>query len=125
MAEISQYENATTGDILDLHYSIRGFGKQGQMEELTRKLNQDPRWSVVRLSFKDESHVVIRMRVDQNPFPIILIVAAVGAIGTGIFLWLSLDKVEKITASPTIKIGILAVAALTLFLIIPRLNFAR
>ena len=98
--EVSQFSEARNGDIFDLHYTMRGWGKQGQIESLINELDRDPRWSVIAARQPSETTLVIRVLIVDNPFPVAVVVAAVGAIGTGLFVWLSLDKVEKISGGP-------------------------
>jgi len=97
--EVPQSEQARIGDVFDFFYTITGWGKQGQINGLVSKLDEDPRWQVKEYDLQD-SRLRLRVKVLQNPFPIVLVVAAIGAIGTGLFVFLSLDKVEKVVASP-------------------------
>lgn len=97
--EVSQAEQARVGDVFDFFYTIRGWGKQGQINSLVNELDRDPRWEVKEFAL-DNSSLRIRVKILQNPFPLVLVVAAIGAIGTGLFVFLSLDKVEKVVASP-------------------------
>jgi len=117
--EVSQVEQAKIGDVFDFHYSIKGFGKQGQIDSLVHKLDQDPRWEVVEApEFDGKNKLKIRVRILENPFPIVLVVAAIGAIGAGLFCFLSLDKIEKIVATPAgaaIGLGTIALGAITLW----------
>ena len=114
--EVPQSEQARIGDVFDFHYTIRGLGKQGQINGLITELDTDPRWKVIEYDLQD-SHLRIRVKVLQNPFPIVLVIAAIGAIGTGLFVFLSLDKVEKVIASPAgalTMVGLVGVGALFL-----------
>ena len=97
--EVPQSEQARVGDVFDFFYTIRGIGKQGQINGLVSKLDEDRRWQVKEYDLQD-GRLRLRVKVLQNPFPIVLVVAAIGAIGTGLFVFLSLDKVEKVVASP-------------------------
>lgn len=112
--EVSQSEQARIGDVFDFFYTIRGIGKQGQINGLVSELDKDTRWKVLEYDLQD-NRLRLRLKVLQNPFPIVLVVAAIGAIGTGLFVFLSLDKVEKVVASPagaltmvgTVGVGVL------------------
>jgi len=115
--EVPQSEQARIGDVFDFLYTIRGIGKQGQINGLVSELDKDARWQVVEYDLQD-SRLRIRVKVLQNPFPIILVVAAIGAIGTGLFVFLSLDKVEKVIASPAGALTMLGIVGVgVLFLI--------
>ncbi|MBA7476276.1 hypothetical protein ES707_11659 [subsurface metagenome] len=118
--EVSQYENAKIGDVYDFYYTMTGWGKQGQVESLSRELDQDPRWTVINIQRVDDSRIIIRVRVIKNPFPLLLIVGAIGAIGTGLFLWLSLDKIEKITEGPVVSFGILGLGIAAAYFVIQK-----
>lgn len=97
--EVSQIENAIKGQIFDFHYTVSGWGKQGQIETLINKLDTDVRWKIINYTWNDPK-LIIRIEIVVNPLPIIIIVAAIGAIGTGLFCYLSLDKIEKVVSSP-------------------------
>lgn len=116
--EVSQFENARNGEVYDFHYIMRGWGKQGQIESLVNDLDEDQRWVVVSANMADDSRLVIRIKVVKNPFPLLLIVGAIGSIGTGLFLWLSLDKIEKISQSPVASFGILGLGLAAAFFMI-------
>lgn len=121
--EVVQTEQAKKGDVLDFFYTVKGWGKQGQIESLVRKLDEDQRWKVKEYDFNpDTSKLRIRVEVVQNPFPIIIIVAAVGAIGTGLFCWLSLDKIEQVISTP---VGGLVMAGTIVFAIMAIMKFGK
>jgi hypothetical protein len=118
MMEVSQAEQARIGDVFDFHYSIRGFGKQGQINSLVHELDQDLRWEVQEFDFDGENKVRIRVKILQNPFPVVIVIGVIGAIGAGLFCFLSLDKIEKIVATPAgavIGLGTIALGAITLW----------
>ena len=108
--DISQAYKTVKGDVLDLFYTVSGWGKQGQIESLVHELDQDVRWKVIEYDWQDPK-LRIRVEIVVNPLPVIIIVAAIGAIGAGLFCWLSLDKVEKIISDP---IGGAAIAGIVL-----------
>lgn len=124
MNEVSQFENAKNGETYDFHYIMRGWGKQGQVESLVNQLDEDPRWKVLNTTMPDETHLVIRVKIVKNPFPLLLIVGAIGAIGTGFFLWLSLDKIEKISESPMAAFGLLGIGLAAAFYVITKVRAA-
>ncbi|NVM23392.1 MAG: hypothetical protein HWN68_16605 [Desulfobacterales bacterium] len=105
--EVPESYQARIGDRFDFHYSVSGFGKRGQIESLVREADKDPRWKVEQYEYDENTGKLrLRFKIIQNPLPLIIIVAAIGGIGIGLFAWLSLDKVEKIVSDP---IGGLAV----------------
>jgi hypothetical protein len=110
--EVSLQDQANIGDVFDFFYTVKGWGKQGQIESLVRKLDEDQRWKVDEYEFDPEtSKLRIRVEIVQNPFPVIIVIAAIGAIGTGLFCWLSLDSVEKIVSKPIGGLAMLGVIA--------------
>ena len=116
--EVSQAEQARIGDVFDFHYSIKGFGKQGQIESLVHKLDLDPRWEVQEFDFDGENKLRIRVKILINPFPVVIVIGVIGAIGAGLFCFLSLDKIEKIIASPVgaaMGLGTLLIGAIALW----------
>jgi len=117
MEEVPQSYGAVVGDVLDFYYTIRGWGKQGQIESLVNDLDRDPRWEVKEYDL-DNSKLRIRVKVLINPLPVILIVAAIGAIGTGLFVFLSLDKVEKVVASPMGALSLIGIAGAGILLLL-------
>ena len=104
--EVSQAYEAKKGEIFDFHYTVRGWGKQGQIESLVRKLDEDPRWKVIQFEYKNSS-LRLRVKVIENPLPLVLILVAITAIGGGLFCWLSLDKIEKVVSDPIGGLAIL------------------
>lgn len=114
--EISESEQLRKGDVVDLHYTVSGWCTRGKIESLVHQLDQDMRWEVKEFEYDEtKGKVRIRVKVIENPFPVVLIIVAVGAIGAGLFAWLSLDKIEKITTSPIgAALGLGSVAALVL-----------
>ena len=116
--EVSQAEQAKIGDVFDFHYSIKGFGKQGQINSLVHELDQDLRWEVQEFDFDGENKVRIRVKILINPFPVVIVVGVIGAIGAGLFCFLSLDKIEKIISTPigaAMGLGTLAIGAIALW----------
>lgn len=115
--QVSQMENATNGDLFRLHYTIRGWGKQSQIAALANELDKDARWKVIKADMPNDNKVVFDILIVKNPFPIALIVGAIGAIGTGLFLYLSLDKIEKISGGfgPVLVLGLFG-AVLLIFM---------
>ncbi|MBA7495771.1 hypothetical protein ES702_06360 [subsurface metagenome] len=116
--EVSQAEQARIGDLFDFHYTIKGFGKQGQIDSLVHKLDQDPRWEVKEFDFDGKNKVRLRVKILENPFPVVIVVGVIGAIGAGLFCFLSLDKIEKIIATPVgaaVGLGTIALGAITLW----------
>ena len=106
MMEVSQLENALKGEVYAFHYLVRGWGKEGQILTLIHKIDIDKRWKVISYTW-NEPKLIIKIEIVINPLPVVIIVAAIGAIGTGLFCYLSLDKIEKIIESPMIKTSIL------------------
>lgn len=117
--EVSQAYEVKTGDVLDFHYSVSGWCKQAKIESLVHKLDLDPRWAVKEFEYNEETGKLrLRLEVIQNAWPVIIIIAAIAAIGAGLFAWLSLDKIEKIISSPVgaaLSLGTVAAAIMALW----------
>jgi len=124
LMEVSESYQARKGDLLDFHYTVSGWCKQGKIESLVYELDQDKRWRVAEFEY-DEPKGKLRIRVEimQNPLPVIVIIAVIGAIGAGLFAWLSLDKIDKITTSPVgaaIGLGTVAAAVLGMWALVKK-----
>ncbi len=122
--EVPQSYEVRKGDLLDFHYAVSGWCKQAKIESLVHKLDEDPRWAVKEFEYDEEKGKLrIRAEVIENPFPVIIIIAAIGAIGAGLFAWLSLDKIEKITSSPVgaaLSLGTVAAVIMALWAFMKR-----
>lgn len=120
--EIPESTEAKVGDIFDLYYSVSGWWTKGKVESLVYRIDQDPRWKITRYDY-DEPNDKLRLRVEivANPFPIVVVVAAIGVAAAGLFAWLSLDKIEKITTSPVgaaMGLGTVAAAVLGMWALV-------
>ena len=99
-----------------------------QLANLQSKLSKDPRFNIQAIELDDsdpeQTKFVFRISVNEPPGSEdriiyqagigVAIVAAISIVGGGLFLWLSLDKIYKITESPAGKtsIGLIAAAIL-------------
>jgi hypothetical protein len=122
--EVNQGHEVTKGDVLDMFYHVSGWCKRSKIESLVHEVDQDPRWSIRQYEYNEETGALrLRVHVEQNPFPVVVIVVAVAAVGAGLFAWLTLDKVEKITTSPVgaaLGMGTMAAAVLGLYTLAKR-----
>lgn len=131
MQEITQNFQVQTGDIVQFDYSIISLWEQSQINTIISRMNRDPRMSVVGYEverstwYSDILH--IQVKIAQNPFPIILIVLAIGAIATSLFVYLSLNKIYLVSReapqvvsgiTSTISLGFIAVIAIAGFFLI-------
>ena len=96
------------------YWPVKGWGKAGQIKSLVHELDQDPRWTIEEYDYDDETGKLrIRIRIVQNPFPLIVVVVAIGAIGAGLFAWLTMESIDKVVSSPAgaaISMGAIATA---------------
>ena len=122
------------GDEIEMVFNTVGYtwAQAVQLAALESKLAKDKRFNVhsIQLDESDpeQTKFIFRITVNQPPDETspeiyqagigVAIVVAITAIGGGLFLWLSLDKVYKITGSPAgqMSIGLIA-AALGLYVL--------
>lgn len=82
--------------------------KEVQSRLLAEKVKaQEPRIGNVVATVKGDL-IVLDFDVLKNPFPLVAVLAAVSVVAGGMFLLLSLERVEKITTSP---LGVAAIVA--------------
>lgn len=116
--EVPESHEAKIGDVFDLHYSVSGWCKRSKIESLVHEVDVDPRWAITQYEYNEETGKLrIRAKIVQNPFPIMVLIVSVAAVGAGLFAWLSLDKVEKIVADPVIGLSVLGAVVGGLLLI--------
>lgn len=122
--EVNEAYQARKGDIFDFHYTVSGWCKRSKIESLVHTVDQDMRWSITQYDYDEKAGKLrLRVRIDQNPFPLMIFIAAVGVIGAGLFAWLTLDKIEQITTSPVgaaIGLGTVAAAVLAFWALAKR-----
>lgn len=101
MQEIAQNYQVQNGDVIQFDYKIVAIYEQSQIESIISKINEDPRMSVLGYNvepsswFNDLLH--IQVKVNQNPFPVLLLVMAIAAVATSLFIYLTLDKIYLIS----------------------------
>lgn len=127
--EISR-SDVQIGDNLEMVFNTVGWAwiQAVQLAAIESKLSEDKRFNIhsIRVDEDDPEQTKVVYRITVNPPPDntdpaiyqagigVAIVAAIAAVGGGLFLWLSLDKVYKITESPAgqMSLGLIAVAIL-------------
>ena len=121
--EISKDAKLLPGDIIEIEFITRGltYLRAVQMAIIENKLNNEPNYDVLSWRLEDgDKRVIYKIRI-IDPAPSVeiqkastaaAIAWAVVAVGGGLFIWLSLDKVYKITESPEGKMALTAAAAI-------------
>lgn len=135
--QIDKNAELKAGDIIEIHYKFQGFTwlKAVQLAFIEQELAKHKNYDVLSLDGQSEPRklIVTIKIVDPNPEePIVYEAGALLAITAGIisvagllFLWLSLDKIYKITESPTAKVSIfLAVLTIAIVVIRPKIKWS-
>jgi len=101
MKEISTNFELKTKDLIELHYRILSVFENVQIDYLINNISQDGRMIVEDYQLERSNWysdiLKIRIRIIDNPFPLALIVATIGAIATSIFVYLSFQKAYLIS----------------------------
>ena len=100
------------GDLIEMQFRILSIFQDWQIDSIIEKLKEDPRWIVIDYElvnstwYSDRLHV--KLKILQNPFPLLLIIVAVSSIAVSTFIYLSFDKAELIMEElpETTKFGI-------------------
>lgn len=124
--EISKHD-IEIGDNLEMVFNTVGYTwiQAIQLAAIESKLAKDPRFNVHSITVNDDDpeQTKVIYEISVNPPPAgedrivyeagigVAIVATIGVVGGGFFLWLSLDKIYKLTESPAgrLSIGLIAV----------------
>ena len=100
------------GDLIEMQFRILSIFQDWQIDNIIEKLKEDPRWVVTDYElvnstwYSDRLHV--KLKILQNPFPLLLVIVAVSSIAVSAFIYLSFDKAELIMEEipETTKFGI-------------------
>ncbi len=105
-------DQAVNGDHYRLTYRSKvPVFRAGQAQLLINRLkDQDKRIANITATVKEDL-IVVDFDVVKNPFPLVAILTAVSVLAGGLFLVLSLERVEKISRSP-FGWGLLVVAGI-------------
>lgn len=100
---------AKVGDIYDLTFNTIGIPFLSKLQEnaIVDKVNKNERFSVLHSS-STNGKLVIRVKIVINPFPIAVAISAITTSVIGLFIFLSLSKVEQIINTPEGKTNNLA-----------------
>ncbi len=121
--EIDKNTELAPGDIIEIEFITRGFTylRAVQMAIIESKLDKDPSYDVLSWRLEDDDRrVVFRIKIVQPVASVEIQRAGIGTaiawaivvVGGGLFVWLSLDKIYKITETPTGKLAISTAAAI-------------
>ena len=100
------------GDLIEMQFRILSIFQDWQIDSIIEKLKEDPRWIITDYElvnstwYSDRLHV--KLKILQNPFPLLLVIVAVSSIAVSAFIYLSFDKAELIAEEipETTKFGI-------------------
>lgn len=101
--EISKDDHVSTGDILIIQYKIMSFFTNTQVANIFKNLLGKPytimEYEVIKHSWLND-YLQVKVKVTENPIPVIAIIAGLTIAATSLFIYLSFDTVYKITSSP-------------------------
>ncbi len=124
--EISKHD-IEIGDNLEMVFNTVGYTwiQAFQLAAIESRLARDQRFNVHSITVNDDDpeQTKVIYKISVNPPPAgedrivyeagigVAIVATIGVVAGGLFLWLSLDKIYKLTESPAgrLSIGLIAV----------------
>jgi hypothetical protein len=126
--EITQGFQVQIGDVIQFDYSLVCLWEQSQIESIVEKINADGRMQVISYNVDVKNSwysdlVSFQVKVLQNPFPVLILVMAIGAIATSLFVYLSLNKIFLISRevpqavtgiTSTVSLGLIAVIAIAI-----------
>lgn len=111
MKQINQSFELKKGDRIQLHYRILSVFENAQINYLLSNINQDGRMIVEDYELESSNWysdiLKINLKVITNPFPLAILILAIGSISTSIFLYLSFDKAYLIAReAPEVMTGV-------------------
>lgn len=135
--EIQKDTELKPGDRLEIHYKVNGFTflKAVQLAFIERELEKHKEYDVRSIDTTTDNKKIIVTIVIKKPPPekpqvyeasvLVGIIAGVVTVAGLVFLWLSLDKIYKITESPTAKVSIFLVVLTVAFIVIrPKIKWS-
>lgn len=123
--EIGQDDALQVGDVIEMHYRVIGgvdspYVRAVQLALIENRLKDCPEYQVLSIE-NLQAEVIFTIRIAEPPAPELptqqaglatgIIIAAI-VIGGGLFAWLSLDTIYKITASPAGQVAMFGVGGL-------------
>lgn len=135
--QIDQSFQVQTGDQIELYFNILSLFEQSQMDSLMEQISSDPRfdlydYEIINKNWYSDT-LLLKVKIIQNPFPLLAIVIAIATVGTSVFLYLTFSKAELISRTlgtegagsiastmKNISIGILLVIGIGAYLLLRR-----
>jgi len=122
MKEVTTNYQVKKGDQLQFEFTIQTLWSEDQIKSIVERINTDPKlnvidYEIVSHDWKDVGmygeyatlldKLIVRVEVLQNPFPVMVLIAMIVAMGGLYFLSLTLDKVYLLSESipDTVKSG--------------------
>ncbi len=125
--EIDKNEPLQPGDIIELHYKTFGptWIKATQVAILERRLKDKPEYELISSQYL-QNRLILTIKIRQpaaepemqvqkaSIVSAALIIKAITVVAVGVLIWMSLDKIYKISESPAGKIGIAGLGTMAL-----------
>lgn len=92
---------ATTGELLELHYNILSLPIVGKLQRdlIMNRINQNPHFRVQKVE-SEQGQLVITVKVIDNPVPLLALVIGISTVLGTFFIMNSLGTVYKIIEEP-------------------------
>ena len=93
-----------TGDVIEVHTTASGlvWVQAWQWNAIERAVKADPHFELVNVTY-GENQLIMRIRVVKNPITVATITALIIGAGISLLIFLSIDRVYKITTGDTGK----------------------
>ncbi len=92
---------ALAGEVYEFTFRTIGvpFIDKFQQDLIKKKIVKNPKLEVIHIDGQ-RGFLIVRVLVVENPLPLVMILSTITTASIGLFVWLSLTKVEQIINTP-------------------------
>ena len=87
------------GDVVQITYDILNSKGVDRFNEIWYEIEADPKWKV-QYGYIQNGIAYMGIKILENPFPLVLLIAAIAAVATSLMIYLSLREVRMTVWSP-------------------------